>query len=174
MAALGLERKSHVRREFLPDVLPRRYQLRALFDQRVRGPRAFVGDVAWHRENFAILLQRTAGGNARTAILGGLHHKYSQRDPTDNAVTDWKVLWRGKCTYGEFRDDGAAQRQNLFRQLLILLRICLIDARTPHGYGFTLCRNRAAMPGRIDAPCHTAENHQTTRRQVTRQPLRHS
>ena len=68
----GARAPVEVSREFLPNIFPCGDQLRALLDQRVRSPGIFVGDVAGHGENVAVLLQRTAGGDACAAVLGGL------------------------------------------------------------------------------------------------------
>ena len=83
-------------------------------------------------------------------------------------------MWRGKSANWEFRDDRTSEGENLFCQPLVLLRIYLIDARAPDGYCFPLGRNRAAVPGSIDTSCHTAENYQSTGREIAGQPLRHT
>jgi hypothetical protein len=64
-----LQLHPHLRRQILPDILPRRRQLRSLLDQRIRPPRILVRRIPRHRIHIAPLLQRTSRRNPRARIL---------------------------------------------------------------------------------------------------------
>jgi len=96
-ALRGLQRKSYICREFLPNVFPGRNQLCGLLDERVRAPGILVRNIAGHRKNFAILLQRTARGDARSAIFSGFDDEDADGNPADDAVANRKILRRRKC-----------------------------------------------------------------------------
>src|SRR5205823_10507416 len=109
----GSQRKSHIRREFLPNILPCCNQLCPLLNKSVGSPGVLVGDISGHREDLPILLQGTTRCNSGTAIFSRLDHQDAQRNPADNSVPNWKVLRRGKSAQREFGYERPSQAENL-------------------------------------------------------------
>jgi len=88
-------------------------ELGALFDQGVRSPGIFAGDIAGYGEHLSILFQRAARCDPGAALFGDFHHENDDRNATDDAIANGKALRCGKCVHGEFKDQGAAQGQHL-------------------------------------------------------------
>ena len=95
------QRKSYFWREIFPHVLPGRNQLRALFDERVRSPGIFVGNVAGHGENVAILFEGSACRDERAALERGFDDEHAAREPTDETVAAGEVPAPGRRAQGK-------------------------------------------------------------------------
>src|SRR5947207_13468518 len=94
--------------EFLPNVLPCGDQLCALFDEGVRTPGIFVGDVSRHRENVAAPLESATCGDACATIFDGFDNEDSEGDSADDPIADGKILWRGESAHGKLGNQRAA------------------------------------------------------------------
>ena len=83
-------------------------------------------------------------------------------------------MWERRSADRKFRYERSTQGQDLLRETRILFRINDVNARPEHRHSLAFGSNGAAMTSRVHTSCHSADNHQAMRGQITRQSLGHS
>jgi hypothetical protein len=74
----------------------------------------------------------------------------------------------------KFRDERAAESQNLFREPRIFLGIDHVNAGPKHRDGLAFGGDRTAMAGGVDAARHPTNNDQSLRGKIAGQALGHA
>src|SRR5262249_42271051 len=134
-------------------------ELRALLDKRVWAPAILVDHVPGHRVYVARLLQRVAGGDARTGIFARFYHQNADRQSADDPIANRKILWSSECAHRKLTDNCPTALDDLLCQLLVLPRIGDVHTCSPDRYCLSRYFQCASMGRRIHAARHPTDDH---------------
>ena len=143
----------------------------AVLDQGVRALRIGRCDIAHHRENVAILLERPARRDQRTAFLSRFHDENAVGQSRNDTVALGKGELARRIIGRVFGDHRAAFGDRLAHHD-IAHQVREVDPAAEHADGHAACFQRRVMTDTVDTESAAADDDDADLRERPRQHVR--
>ena len=154
------------------NVARRFYNGRAIAQQGMGTAVPAAKHIAGYGQHVASLLERTARGDERAALLSRFDDDDGSSQAADDAVAEGEEPAPRPCARHQLGRDAAAHLY-LSSERRVLGRVDDIDSRSEDADRASAGLERSAVRGRIDTPSQAADDSQPGGREIAGQLLRH-